>query len=87
MSDFVHDLKCWPEFFDNLETGRKTFELRKDDRHFAVGDGLHIREWSPVTQKYTGREVHRTITHMLRNFTGIQPGYVILSLDSVPQRA
>lgn len=74
-----HDLKCWPELFDNLYAGRKTFEIRKDDRGFQVGDTLLIREWGPVTLTYSGREVRRTISHMLRNFAGIQPGYVILS--------
>ena len=75
-----HDLKVWPEFWDNLESGRKTFEIRIDDRGFCLGDTLLLREWHPVTQVYTGREVRRTVTHLLRNWRGIQSGYVIMSL-------
>ncbi len=75
-----HDLKCWPEFWDNLESGRKTFEIRIDDRGFGLGDTLLLREWRPVEQTYTGREVRRTVTHLLRNWRGIQSGYVIMSL-------
>ena len=25
----VHSLKCWPPFYEDVETGRKTFELRE----------------------------------------------------------
>jgi Domain of unknown function (DUF3850) len=75
-----HDLKVWPEFWENLESGRKTFEIRIDDRGFEVGDTLLLREWHPVNHTYSGRKVRRTITHMLRNWRGIQSGYVILSL-------
>ena len=78
-----HDLKCWPEFWDNLESGRKTFDIRIDDRGFEVGDTLLLREWHPVTHVYSGREIRRTVTHMLRNWRGIQSGYVILSLAAV----
>jgi hypothetical protein len=75
-----HDLKVWPEFWDNLESGRKTFEIRIDDRGFGLGDTLLLREWRPVEKAYTGREVRRTVTHLLRNWRGIQSGYVIMSL-------
>ena len=42
-----HDLKVWPAFFDPLADGTKPFEARKDDRGFAVGDVLHLREYDP----------------------------------------
>jgi len=75
-----HDLKVWPEFWDNLESGRKTFEIRIDDRGFVLGDTLLLREYRPVEKTYTGRKVRRTVTHLLRNWRGIQSGYVIMSL-------
>lgn len=45
----IHELKVWPDFFDDLCSGKKSFELRKLDRPFAVGDTLCLREWSPTT--------------------------------------
>src|SRR3954470_11426726 len=54
-----HELKCWPEFYKALVSGEKTFELRKNDRGFRVGDVLWLREWrrlafsAPLGQ-YTG---------------------------------
>jgi hypothetical protein len=43
----VHELKCWPEYYDAIADGRKRFELRMDDRRFAVGDILVLEKWKP----------------------------------------
>ena len=43
----THDLKTWPEYFEPILTGRKTFEIRHDDRDFKTGHVLHLREWLP----------------------------------------
>lgn len=37
MSKFI-SLKCWPEYFRDVKSGKKTFEFRRDDRAFEVGD-------------------------------------------------
>lgn len=57
----VHPLKTWPEFFAAMWDGRKRFEVRRDDRSFAVGDCLHLVEWDPtVVDALTGRRVGET---------------------------
>jgi len=66
LTGFEHDLKCWPDYFEDVQAGRKTFELRKDDRTYAVGDVLLLREWSPDNGKYTGRSCRRVVTHLIR---------------------
>jgi hypothetical protein len=43
----VHELKCWPGPFRAIWQGDKTFEIRKDDRGFAVGDELVLRFFDP----------------------------------------
>lgn len=40
-----HELKCWPDFFEAIRLGRKTFEVRRDDgpsdvESSAVADGV-----------------------------------------------
>lgn len=42
-----HALKVWPEFFDAIESGEKTWEFRRDDRGFRVGDVLELKLWDP----------------------------------------
>jgi DnaJ-class molecular chaperone len=43
----THELKTWPEFFEPLSNGNKTFELRYNDRAYSVGDELCLREFDP----------------------------------------
>ncbi len=60
-----HLLKCWPEYFEEVERGDKTFELRKNDRDFKLGDHVVLREFKPAAGEYTGRELDLTITYVL----------------------
>lgn len=53
----VHVVKCHPEPFENLWNGLKTHELRKNDRDYAIGDQLDIREWHPDEKIYTRRSL------------------------------
>ena len=51
-----HELKCWPVYFRPIIDGRKTFEIRRGDRPFSVGDILKLREWFRTDMGYSGRE-------------------------------
>lgn len=85
----VHSLKVWPEFFDDLESGRKPFEARKDDRSpaFEPGHELNLREWSERTG-YTGRSVRRVVTYALRGGAfGIESGHVVLGIGLLREGA
>lgn len=84
-----HELKTDPEVFDAVASGAKTFEIRKDDRQFTVGDtlilrrtlhmGLEMKNGFPLV--YTGEVETRTITYILRGpIYGLTTGWVILSL-------
>lgn len=75
------------------QDGTKTCEVRFDDRNYAVGDVLRIREYDDRAGKFTGREILRKITHVLRGagagaippLAGIHPRYVVLSLEQMPR--
>lgn len=78
----VHELKCWPEYFQAILKGEKTFECRLDDRGFRSGDILHLREWSPVTSDYTGVETARLVVYTLKGEDfGIRQGYIVMGLE------
>jgi hypothetical protein len=46
----VHTLKTWPDFFEPLFSGIKTFELRINDRHHAY-PGCHTQTLRPTTAR------------------------------------
>jgi hypothetical protein len=77
----VHDLKTWSVYYPDVAKGRKTFEIRKDDRGFRVGHFLRLREWDPSNMGYTGSSVVRKIVYRLDAHDGLHPGYVILGIE------
>ena len=60
----LHDLKTWPEYFQAVWIGLKTFEIRKNDREFATADMLLLREYDPKTEKYSGRAMTALVTYI-----------------------
>lgn len=81
----IHELKTWPQYFAGVEAGTKTFELRKNDRDFQVGDTLHLREWDPATAAYTRRSVQRWVTYIVHGpVFGLNRGWVIMGIVPVP---
>lgn len=89
-----HQLKTVQPFFDDVVSGVKTAELRRDDRTFQVGDTLTLREYELLecvcgcgvdNSSYSGRTVTVEVTHVLRNFVGLKPGWVMLSFKVVGQ--
>jgi hypothetical protein len=59
-----HRLKTWPEYLKAVLSGKKTFEIRKNDRDFRVNDLLLLQEYNPKTVKNTGRELLVEVTYI-----------------------
>jgi hypothetical protein len=78
----IHELKTVQPYFDHVSSGRKNFDLRKNDRDFRVGDVLALKEYNSHTQVYSGRQINKRVTYVLddTNF-GLSFGFVILGLD------
>jgi hypothetical protein len=76
----VHQLKCFSKYWDQIESGHKTFEVRFDDRNYKVGDILIIRRG---TNRGTNtRVLRRRITYKLDGGKfGIMEGYCVLGLS------
>jgi ribosomal protein S17 len=58
--------KSWPETFEKIMSGEKTFDLRLADWECKPGDVLVLKEWDPKTKKYTGRSVEKTVNYVLK---------------------
>lgn len=93
----THELKIFPRYFKAVQDGSKTFELRKNDRDFKVGDILVLKEFKSrlldntgptevVIEEggYTGREISKRISYILEGGQfGLRKGYSILALGEV----
>jgi len=81
-----HELKTWPEYFEAVARGDKTFEVRKDDRGFMRGDLLVLCEIEPddAPKGYTGRTCERRASYVLRGpGFGVEDGYCVMALENV----
>jgi hypothetical protein len=81
----THELKCWPAQFAAIRSGEKRFEIRQNDRDFAIGDLVLLREFSPSDTTYTGQTEERMITFLLSEAElGVIHGYVAIGFGPVP---
>ena len=78
----THALKISPKYFSQVECGLKTFEIRKDDRAFEVGDILALLEWD---KEYTGNNCKVFVTSLLRadEFSGVSAGHICMSIKCI----
>lgn len=56
--------KIWPEYFEDVVSGKKKFELRLNDFVVNEGDTLVLEEWDPKTKAYTGRKTEKQVTYV-----------------------
>lgn len=77
-----HDLMTESEFFRAVCGGLKTFEIRRDDRGFEVGDELVLREIRDDGFE-TGSFQTAFVTYLLRDRPefGLMPGFVIMGIE------
>lgn len=56
--------KIWPEAFQAIVDGRKTYEVRLADFQCQPGDVLFLREWNPESGEYSGRSIKKEVTYV-----------------------
>lgn len=87
----LHELKILPKYYDAVINGMKTFEIRKNDRNYSVGDTLRLREFDKddiyhskwaTHSEYTGKECFAVITYIfnLKDFLSIDEDYVVIGI-------
>lgn len=60
----THKKKVWPEYFQKILEGEKTYELRLADWECKPGDILLLQEWDPESKKFSGREIEKVVTYV-----------------------
>ena len=76
----IHELKIVPEYFKDVLSGEKTFEIRKSDRPFHKGDLLALNEYDPTEKAYTGASCLVYIDYILDNADYCKSGFVVMSI-------
>ncbi|KQT89319.1 hypothetical protein ASG49_16185 [Marmoricola sp. Leaf446] len=87
MSNRIHEVKSWSEFFRPIAAGERSHELRRNDRDYQVGDFLILREYDPKLGHYTGSVCEALVTSMTSrerpcavSDEGLHPDFCILSI-------
>lgn len=78
----IHALKIFPEYFNKVISGEKTFEIRKNDRNFLVGDYIALNEFTRESG-YTGRSALYRITYIAKDRVpvALPEGCVVLGIQ------
>jgi len=79
----IHALKTTPKYFEDVISGKKPFEVRKNDRDFRVCDYVALNEYDidkPERERYSGRSALLQISYILDNAEYCKDGYVVLGL-------
>ena len=87
----LHELKIKEVYLEEVYFGRKTFELRKDDRGYEVGDLIKFKviDKEEHSEKgfdeYVDSEALYIITYILRNVPeyGLDKDYCILGIKRI----
>lgn len=73
--------KIQSAFFQAVQSGKKTFELRKDEDGIQEGDFIILHEW--INEEYTGRSVVVRAGFVLRGYEGLKDGYCVISIHQL----
>lgn len=80
----MHTLKTDFGLMPDIRNRIKTFDVRKNDREFKVGDTLLLHGWNKKTEKYTDQKIKVEVTYILPGGQyGIQKGFVVLAIKVI----
>jgi len=78
-----HVLKIHKQFLPRILSGQKTFEIRKNDRDFQVGDTLFLNEHNPDSEiqwAAPGRQQSARVEVVYISSFAQQEGYVVMGI-------
>lgn len=81
-----HSLKAWMPYFQDILDGKKTFEFRKNDCNYSVGDEVILREYDSEKDEFTDRQIFGKITYLIAGSSfGIPEGYCVFGFHTTRQ--
>lgn len=84
----LHFIKIFEQYYKKILTREKTFELRKDDRGYQIGDilGFKVIDENKNELKYPSKLFE--ITYILKNplnVGGLEKDYAVMSIKEYKQ--
>lgn len=73
----LHTLKIQSRYFKDVVSGLKTFEIRKNDRDYKVGDILVLEE--RLCGRFTDEQIKVKVTYITDYAQ--QDGYVVMGIE------
>lgn len=77
----VHRLKLSTQYFEDVKSGRKNFEIRFNDRSYDVNDILLLEEYDSLDKTYKDGFVVKRVKYTLADTEYVKEGYVALGLE------
>lgn len=79
----IHEIKIEQEYFEYVISGKKKFEIRKNDRNYEVGDILRLKETAKDGESsyYTG-DIYLAKIIYITDYAQ-QDGYVVMGIAPV----
>ena len=79
----IHELKILPKWFKDVQSGKKNFEIRRNDRGYKVNDMLILKEYE--RGRYTGKEIVKKIEYIYQGdgTYGLSSEFCILGLKGI----
>lgn len=83
----IHKLKTIDPYFHDVWMGWKKFEVRVDDRDFAVDDIVLLTYFDPKNSIFTGNDKYILvkIIYILRDEKFCKKGYCVFGFDKIEQ--
>lgn len=82
----IHECKLRDIYADDIMRGKKTFEVRRDDREprYEVGDLLALNLIRSTGDKveFTGDTILTRVAYVFRDPEWVKDGYVILGIET-----
>jgi len=76
----THHLKTWPQFYQRIVDGTKTFEVRLNDQGFQCGDDVILEEYDPTVAIESHRRSGRVISFKIGYVFQLNSKWVVFSL-------
>jgi hypothetical protein len=73
----THELKIMPKYFEAVADGKKTFEIRYNDRNYQADEMLRLSEHDG--KNYTGRYIVAYVPYVIEDYC--KEGYVTMSIE------